>query len=144
MGFKLHSRSSGGGKVISVILMLVGGLFTVSTCSALFDATNPDKMSLVAGMTIFGVVPLLGGMLLFWKTKKAEKDTHLEFTERMILSLASKNNGILTAFLLAENTTFNLEEAMQTLDQFVIKGHARIEVNDNGGIEYHFISYLKS
>ncbi len=144
MGFKLHRRSSGGGKVVSVILMLVGGLFTVSTCSALFDAANPDKMSLVAGMTIFGVVPLLGGMLLFRKVKKAEKDTNIEFTERMILSLASKNKGILTAFHLAENTTLNLEEAKQTLDQYVIKGHARIEVNDNGGIEYHFISYLKS
>ncbi|MBE2190318.1 MAG: hypothetical protein KGZ71_03355 [Desulfobulbaceae bacterium] len=144
MGFKLHSKSSGGGKVVSVILMFVGGLFTVSTCSALFDAANPDRMSLVAGMTIFGIVPLLGGLLLFRKVKKSEKDTNLEFTERMILSLASKNKGILTAFHVAENTTLNSEEAKNILDQYVIKGHARIEVNDNGGIEYHFISYLKS
>lgn len=144
MGFKLHSKSSGGGKVVSVILMFVGGLFTVSTCSALFDAANPDRMSLVAGMTIFGIVPLLGGILLFRKVKKSEKDTNLEFTERMILSLASKNKGILTAFHVAENTTLNSEEAKNILDQYVIKGHARIEVNDNGGIEYHFISYLKS
>jgi hypothetical protein len=110
----------------------------------LFDAANTDKFALIAGMTIFGVFPLLGGLLLFRNVKRNEKNTNFEFIERMILSLASKNNGILTAFHVAENTTLNSEEAKNILDQYVIKGHALMEVNEFGSIEYHFTAYLKS
>lgn len=131
-------------KAIASILMFVGGLFTLSTCSALFDSANTDKFSLLAGMLIFGVAPLLGGFFLFKNTKKTEKRTNIEFLERTVLNLAHKNNGVVSPLQLAQTTLLTYTEAQKLLDEFVIKGVATIEVNEQGAIEYHFPTYLKS
>lgn len=142
---RLRQKSSQfkGTKVVAVILMFIGGLFTMSTCSALFDSANTDKISLIIGMIILGIIPLGGGIVLFRNVRNSEKRNNVEFTERIILSLASKNNGTLTPLVVAQNTTFNSEESKVLLDQFVIKGHAQIEVNEYGAIEYQFTDFLK-
>ncbi len=131
-------------KPIASILMFVGGLFTLSTCSALFDSANTDKFSLLAGMIIFGVVPLLGGFFLFKNAKKTEKRANVEFLERTVLNLVQKSNGVVSPLQLAQTTLLTSDEAQKLLDEFVIKGIATVEVNDLGEIEYHFPTYLKS
>lgn len=91
------------------------------------------------------------GAVLIWcaykytekrKDKNIAERTLYEETERMILKLASQNEGYVTPVDVAVASNLTLEEANNVLDQLKRKGYATLRIADNGSYVYQFDGVL--
>jgi len=69
------------------------------------------------------------------------KDRALE-NERAILRLARDRGGRLTPALAALDCDMTVEEAEAVLDGLARKGHAALQLRDDGRVEYEFSEFL--
>jgi hypothetical protein len=96
-----------------------------------------------------GVLPMLEGVrkVLSPSGKKVQRLTARqkeEQSEKELLRLAHSHNGVLTPSIAAVGSFLSLGEAERLLDDFVNRGYARLQVRDDGRIEYEFPEFIKS
>ncbi|TAE70315.1 MAG: hypothetical protein EAZ85_11855 [Bacteroidetes bacterium] len=90
---------------------------------------NDDLVSQIIGKKNNGIEPA------------QSKNTTFELTDELIIRLASRLNGRLSAEELSQQTTLSLDEAKNRLENLLKKGRCEIkldEVNLKGKIFYYF------
>jgi hypothetical protein len=63
--------------------------------------------------------------------------------ERSILRIARQGRGVVTPALVAIESDVSLEEADKILQAMTAKGHATMQVRDDGRIEYEFREFME-
>jgi hypothetical protein len=71
----------------------------------------------------------------------AERERAAE-SERAVLRIARDRGGRLTPSLVALECDLGIEESERLLDNLARKGHASMQVRDDGRIEYEFSEFL--
>jgi len=128
--------SSKSQKIIGVIITSIFGAFlTFGVVASIFSV---DGLNLLLGSILLFGGPLAIGIYLLRSGSKKLKAAESDIMENMVLKLDEKNKGVLTQANLAKSSFLTLEKSKKVLDEFAQKGHAVVEVNDNGIIEYHF------
>jgi hypothetical protein len=74
--------------------------------------------------------------------KQAESERALE-TERSVLRVAREKGGRLTPALVALDCEIGMDEAERVLDGLARKGHASLQVREDGRIEYEFSEFMQ-
>ena len=121
---------------LSAYSLITFGLFLLAILiPSTFDTNQNDYAAMIGATIAFGILPLVSGVLLLNSVNKKIKKEIDDYNERVVLNIARKNNGILTATEFSEQTEFNLTDATKILDSFVIKGIAIADVSENGLIE---------
>jgi hypothetical protein len=59
-------------------------------------------------------------------------------SEKIVLRLAQRRQGVLTVAEVAANSTLSVEQAKATLDQLNLKGFNEMDVSDAGILVYKF------
>ena len=128
---------------LSAYSLITFGLFLLAILiPSTFDTNQNDYAAMIGATIAFGILPLVSGVLLLNSVNKKIKKEIDDYNERVVLNIARKNNGILTATEFSEQTEFNLTDATKILDSFVIKGIAIADVSENGLIEYRFKDFI--
>jgi len=86
----------------------------------------------------FGVLPLVGGVLLYQRVRANTATRKADEWERTVLQVAKRHHGIVTAMDVASNSALTLEQAKDTLDQLNLKGFNEMDVSELGTIVYKF------
>ncbi|KAB8137753.1 hypothetical protein F9U64_08070 [Gracilibacillus oryzae] len=91
-----------------------------------------------------GIIPMilaffLGKWAFFGRKQKPLSGDELE---NVILKVAEKRNGSLTAVELAMDTTLSVTEAQNKLDDWANRGIITIKVTEGGAIVYHFAGVI--
>ena len=94
-----------------------------------------------------GLVPLVKGITRYVDSRQKEgpdtkKISSKKDAEKAILKIAYQNKGVLTPSLLAVESSLTLEESEKYLEDLAGRGHAVMNVRENGGIEYIFNDLL--
>jgi len=92
--------------------------------------------------SIFGVLPVTGGLQLCRKMKKRGQLRSREIVERQLLELASKNNGCLTIAETSMKMSIPSDEAKKILDECHLNNLAELEVSDSGAVLYRFTGLI--
>ncbi len=107
----------------------------------IFGIASSDSKELPAALTaltIFGILPGIAGYIMYSNSRKKITELEYESRERLILTLAEENKGILNPQILAKLTDLSVKQSRNLLDRLVINSSAVSEVNENGYVEYHF------
>ncbi len=91
---------------------------------------------------IMALAPLVGGGMIIANAIKKNKRLKAEKTERLLLGLAEKHNGRLTATVVAAESPLSLAEADKLLKEMASNGFVEMEVDNRGIIIYQFASLL--
>ena len=96
-----------------------------------------------------GILPIIrGGMnLLSEKVVEVDKQKRVPFNnkayrEREILKIAQKENGRVSPSMLTLKLGCSIEEAQKSLEDLVMSNTAKMEVLDDGRIDYTFPDFL--
>lgn len=92
----------------------------------------------IAAFFTFGILPLTIG---FWQRRKAKRlKIEAEKANRItsLLRLAKSNNGTLSVSEVSLNLGISIDEAKEQLEEAVTKGVCRVEIDENGSLDYIF------
>lgn len=120
-----------GMMVVFGLLITLGGIINM----------GEDSTTLVADIFLtlgFGMLPLAGGIYLFFRTQKKIRLRRLEAMENRILAIARKHDCRLTVQRLALETELSLDDARRILEQFYNNGYCQIEMNTDNEVIYIF------
>lgn len=125
------------GKVIGIVLILIGAVFTSIIFMAIFE-DDPERSNTIGGGFILGVIPLITGLLLWRGSRNGERKFLMSKYEREILQAASQNGGHLTPTELAMKTDLSLKESKKVLETMQIEGYCELKISSNGSILFYF------
>ena len=129
-------------KIFYVVGVLLVGWGLVFVAGAVLGMLNPTSevshASYLFAMTLLGIAPGIGGVVLCRKMKQRGHRRQEESRERTMLLLAKKYQGRLTVAEVAMNTSVSSTEAKEMLDRCHLDGLANIEVSDSGSVVYLF------
>ena len=91
---------------------------------------------LLAGREALEAPPDGGGPAAALTDPKAE-------TERKILRVAQQEGGRITAAIAALKTDLSLDKAEEVLQDLARRGHAAMQVTDDGRVEYTFPEFMR-
>ena len=92
----------------------------------------------IAAFFLVGILPLTIG---FWQRRKAKKlKIEAEKANRItsLLRLAKSSNGVLSVSEVSLNLGISIDEAKERLEEAVTKGICRVEIDENGSLDYFF------
>lgn len=104
---------------------VLGSIFMVQGFNLLFGS-----------LLLFGA-PLAIGIYIYKNAVKKIRQTIGNTNENIAINLAAGNNGVITQLYLAKNSNISLDESGAILNNFVIKGLASVDVDDNGIMVYN-------
>jgi hypothetical protein len=87
---------------------------------------------------LFGVLPLVWGLILYRRVRRAVAQRRSENTEAAVLRVAQERGGLVTAVDVAAGCGTSLEEAQKALDGLHLRGFCDIDVADSGTITFRF------
>jgi len=123
--------------IVGWILFVAGALITSVMIAGII--AKPDDLAAAIAITmLFGNVPLVVGAILVRAGRAKRRRRRIDAVERQLLAIAQKNNGDLTATLVAMETPLSIDEAREILEMFVTRGVVDMRVDDNGSVIYHF------
>jgi hypothetical protein len=110
-----------------------GGHQSWALFAALFAGLLPAARGLSGLIAARGAAPAA--------KKLGERERALE-NERSVLRIAREKGGRLTPALVALDCDMGMEEAERVLDDLAKKGHASLQVREDGRIEYEFSEFM--
>ncbi len=119
-------------KIVGVVLVLVGLLFTVMALVDLLTGGSPEhERGVLAGMAaFFGAMTFLGARLVrSGASKPGEEDLPLEV---IALRTAQANGGTLGAAQLAASAGVSLADAREVLESCVQQGACTVVIDERG------------
>jgi ABC-type nickel/cobalt efflux system permease component RcnA len=123
----------------AVCLMLFGLVILAGVFIGLVEGTSSYAVQTDVMLSlVFGVLPLGGGVWLYWRLRQAVAQRIIAERERVVLQLAVQHRGVLTAVEVATDSTLTLEQAQETLAQLNLKGVNQMDVSDLGVVVYRF------
>jgi apolipoprotein N-acyltransferase len=125
------------GKTIGVLFIFMGAVFVSVIFIGIFG-NDPERDSIIAGGFMLGVLPLLGGILLFRSSRNGERKFLLNKYEQEIFKIASQNGGHLTPTELAMKTDLSLKESKKVLETMQIEGYCELKISPNAAIIFYF------
>ncbi|CAM3348256.1 MULTISPECIES: hypothetical protein [Brevibacillus] len=139
----MNPKMTRAGLVTEVIQYIAGAILLlfglIMICGAL--ASEQTKLTVTEDLVLFlliGVLPvLLGGWLLF-AAKNNSKLRKLDALENLVLQIASRNGGNLTASELAMNSKLSITQANEVLGHFTKQNVAYLKIANNGTYVYQF------
>ncbi len=129
-------------KVLVLVAVLISAFGVVMIAGVLIGILNhTSKYTLLTDVLLtllFGVLPLVGGVLLCQRVRANAATRKAEEWERTVLQVAKRHHGIVTAMDVAGSSAMTLEQAKATLDQLNLKGFNEMDVSELGTIVYKF------
>jgi ABC-type Fe3+-siderophore transport system permease subunit len=123
--------------------IIAGAAFT-AVFGALFLIRGGEYWWLFPAM-FAGVLPMIGGVLRLFRTRKSGRDAHTEReadVEKQVLRAAQEQGGKLTAALTALRTSLTIKEAQSLLERMAKEGHAVMNVTREGTLEFEFPDFF--
>ncbi|WP_103105663.1 hypothetical protein [Brevibacillus reuszeri] len=139
----MHPKTTRGGLVTEVIQYIAGAIILLFGFIMIVGAlaSEETKLTVTTDLVLFlllGVLPaLLGGWLLF-KARKNSKLRRLDALENLVLQIASRYGGNLTAAELAMNSKLSITQANEVLERFAKQNVAYLKISNNGTYVYQF------
>ena len=95
-------------------------------------------------LAFLGVLPAVKALLSLRLLGDQSRQTvaPLPDPQKEVLRVARRQNGRVTAALVALDTPLSITESECTLDEMVRHGHASMAVADDGRVEYEFREFL--
>ena len=122
-------------KNIGVVLIAIFGFFMLfGVLGSIFMVQGINL--LLGSLLLFGA-PLAIGVYIYKKAQKKIRQAIGNTNENIVINLAAGNNGEITQLYLAKNSNIPLDESGDILNNFVLKGLASVDVDDNGIMVYH-------
>ena len=117
-------------------------------CSAVFG-----YLFLVSGawwavfpLVFAGILPTVDGMITVYRDRvisgKSKDSAGIE-TEKQVLRVAQRESGKLTPAIVALNSDLSIDDAEKVLSNFVTRGYASMNVQNDGRIVYEFLEFLR-
>jgi uncharacterized membrane protein HdeD (DUF308 family) len=126
-----------GEQLLVVVAVLLSAFGVVMIAGGLIGILNhTSKYTLLT--LLFGILPLVGGVLLYQRVRANTATRKADEWERTVLQVAKRHHGIVTAMDVASNSALTLEQAKDTLDQLNLKGFNEMDVSELGTIVYKF------
>jgi hypothetical protein len=129
-------------KVLVVVAVLISAFGVVMIAGGLIGILNhTSKYTLLIDVMLtllFGVLPLVGGVLLYRRVRANTATRKADEWERTVVQVAKRHHGIVTAMDVASSSAMTLEQPKATLDQLNLKGFNEMDVSDLGTIVYKF------
>ena len=124
---------------VGILLVGWGLLFVAGSILGMLNPTSPHSLATYGiAMTLLGIVPGVGGVVLCWKMRRQSRRRQSEARERTMLLLAKENEGKLTVAQVAMSMSVSSTEAKEMLDRCHLDGLATIQASDSGSVEYLF------
>ena len=125
--------------VVAALLGVFGLVMIVGVSIQFLEGTSKYSMVTDGVLTVLlGIVPLVGGVWRYKRVRQAVTRRAVEDSEKIVLRLAQRRQGVLTVVEVAANSTLSVEQAKETLDQLNLKGFNEMDVSDAGIIVYKF------
>jgi hypothetical protein len=127
-------------QVVVAALLGVFGIVLIAGVSIQF-LEGTSKYSTVTDVLLtilLGILPLGYGVWLYRRVRQAVTRRTVDDSEKIVLRLAKRRQGVLTVVEVAANSTLSVEQAKATLDQLNLKGFNEMDVSDAGIIVYKF------
>lgn len=138
---------------------VVGGLGAGGLCLALWLGGITGGWILFPGI-VFGALPLIKGLKdMAWEFSNRERPGRIpgkapsrrekelpltrEEAQREILRLARDHRGILTPARVAVDSRVDLATAQSELEDMAVRGHARMQVHEDGSVDYFFPEFSR-
>lgn len=127
-------------QVVVAALLGVFGLVMIAGVSiqALEGTSKYSRVTDVLLTFLLGIVPLVGAVWLYKRARQAATRRTVDDSEKIVLRLAKRCQGVLTVVEVAANSPLSVEQAKATLDQLNLKGFNEMDVSDAGIIVYKF------
>jgi len=139
----MNPKTTRGGLVTEVIQYIAGAIILLFGFIMIVGAiaSEETKLTVTKDLVLFlllGVLPvLLGGWLLF-TGRKNSKLRRLDALENLVLQIASRYGGNLTAPELAMNSKLSITQANEVLERFAKQNVAYLKISNNGTYVYQF------
>ena len=130
--------------ILSIVGALFSLLFFVAAISDLVLKKEPDKVSVLIGMTVFFGGLAATGIFAAWKFLRSAPAPPNFDLENRILQLADAKGCRLTVGMVALHCRVSIEESRAALERMALQGAANVEVENDGGIIYDFSDLLPS
>jgi uncharacterized membrane protein YidH (DUF202 family) len=127
-------------QVVVAALLGVFGIVMIAGVSIQFLEGTSKYSRVTDGLltVLFGILPLVGGVWLYKRVRQAVTRRTVDDSEKIVLRLAQRRQGVLTVAEVAANSTLSVEQAKETLDQLNLKGFNEMDVSDAGILVYKF------
>ncbi len=125
--------------VVAALLGVFGLVMIVGVSIQALEGTSKYSMVTDGVLTVLlGIVPLVSGVWRYKRVRQAVTRRTVDDSEKIVLRLAQRRQGILTVVEVAANSPLSVEQAKETLDQLNLKGFNEMDVSDAGIIVYKF------
>jgi uncharacterized membrane protein YidH (DUF202 family) len=125
--------------VVAALLSMFGLVMIVGVSIQFLEGTSKYSMVTDGVLTVLlGILPLVGGVWRYKRIRQAVTRRTVDDSEKIVLRLAQRRQGVLTVVEVAANSTLSVEQAKETLDQLNLKGFNEMDVSDAGILVYKF------
>jgi hypothetical protein len=125
--------------VVAALLGVFGLVMIVGVSIQFLEGTSKYSMVTDGVLTVLlGILPLVGGVWRYKRVRQAVTRRAVDDSEKIVLRLAQRRQGVLTVVEVAANSTLSVEQAKETLDQLNLKGFNEMDVSDAGILVYKF------
>jgi len=139
----MKSKTTRGGLVTEVIQYIAGAIILLFGFIMIVGAIASEETKLTVTkdlvlVLLLGVLPLLLGGWLLFTARKNSKLRRLDALENLVLQIASRYGGNLTAPELAMNSKLSITQANEVLERFAKQNVAYLKISNNGTYVYQF------
>ena len=125
--------------VFAVLIGLFGFVMLAGVLIGALEGTSKYSRSTDVTLTILlGVVPLVGGVLLYRRVRRAVARRQTAEKESAVLQVVRQHEGVVSPVDVAADCGMSLEEAEEILKRLQLRGFAEMDVTDTGTIIYRF------
>jgi hypothetical protein len=130
----------------AVGMILFGAFLALGGFVSIFEkrGDTPVTPGDVFLFAVFGVLPVVLGVILFRRTLLRQTERAYEAHERSILLLAQTHGAKLTSTEVGMAMNITIEQAEIILQNMTIKGVTQLEISDSGVPVYHFHTLISS
>lgn len=122
-------------RIVSIVFGLFGFLMFIGTMMNI--EMIPGEIGKWIGMMLFmALLPLGIALLAHKQAQKIQKDKNYRKYEAVIISLAQKQNGVLTIADVAVKSDLTMKEAEEFLKEMYLSGLFEMDSDDQGRIVY--------
>jgi predicted transcriptional regulator len=128
---------------VAVAFAFVVGLFgfviLVGVLIQLLEGTSKHAVVTDVLLAILlGVIPLIGGVILYRRVRRTVARRQQEEREAAVLRVARDRQGVVTPVDVAADCGLSLEHAQEILDELHRRGFNEMDVSDTGVVVYRF------
>lgn len=122
---------------VAGVIILVFGVIMIAGAMA-SEKTKLTETSDLVLFLLLGVLPALFGGWLLFAARKNTRLRRLDAMENLVLQIAARYGGKLTATELAMNSKLSTTQANEVLEGFTKQNAAYLSITNNGTYVYQF------